>query len=68
MDDLSYAYLHYDLLDKIALTTITLRVKLPHKKIHEQHLQKNMFVRVENFGIESKLKRVLRKVTCMLSL
>ncbi len=35
MEDLSYAYLHYDLLDKAALTTITLRVKSPYIKMHE---------------------------------
>jgi hypothetical protein len=30
MEDPNYAYLHCDLLDKAALTTITLRVKLPY--------------------------------------
>jgi hypothetical protein len=35
MEDLGYAYLHCDLLDKVALTTITLRVKSPHIKMHE---------------------------------
>ncbi len=29
--------------------------------MHEQHLQKNMFVKVENFGIESKLKKGFEK-------
>jgi hypothetical protein len=38
MENLSYAYLHYDLLDKAALTIITLKVKSPHTKMHEQHL------------------------------
>jgi hypothetical protein len=38
MEDPSYAYLHCDLLDKVALTTITLRVKSPHIEMHEQHL------------------------------
>jgi hypothetical protein len=33
-----YTYLHYDLLDMATLTTIILRVKLLHKKMHEQHL------------------------------
>jgi hypothetical protein len=54
MEDPSYAYLHCDLLDKAILTTITLRVKSLYIEIHEQHLQKGMFMRVENFGIESK--------------
>ncbi len=44
MEDLSYTYLHYDLLGWAALTTITLRVKSPYIKMHEQHLQKGMFV------------------------
>jgi hypothetical protein len=57
----SYAYLHCDLLDKVALITIILKVKLPHINIHEQHLQKGMFVRVENVGIESKSKRGFEK-------
>ncbi len=35
MEDLNYAYLHYDLLDKAVMTTITLRVKLPYIKMHE---------------------------------
>jgi hypothetical protein len=30
MEDPGYAYLHCDLLDKVALTTITLKVKLPY--------------------------------------
>jgi hypothetical protein len=43
MEDPSYAYLHYDLLNRAALTTITLKVKLPYIKIHEHQLQKGMF-------------------------
>ncbi len=61
MEDLGYAYLHCDLLDRVVLTTITLRVKSPYIKMHEQHLQKDMFIRVENFGIESKSKRGFEK-------
>ncbi len=38
MEDPSYAYLHCDLLDKATLTTITLKVKPPYIKLHEQHL------------------------------
>ncbi len=60
MKDLGYAYLHCEL-DMIALTTIILKVKLPYIKMHEQHLQKNMFVKMENFGIESKSKRGFEK-------
>jgi hypothetical protein len=49
-----YAYLHCDLLDRATLTIITLRVKSPHIDMHEQYLQKGMFVRVEFLCIESK--------------
>jgi len=35
MEDPSYAYLHYNLLNKAVLTTITLRGKSPHIDIHE---------------------------------
>jgi hypothetical protein len=38
MEDPTYAYLHCDLLDKAALPTITLKVKLPYIEMHEQHL------------------------------
>jgi hypothetical protein len=44
MEDLRYTYLHYDLLGRVTLTTITLRVKSPYIKMHEQHLQKGMLV------------------------
>jgi len=54
MKDLGYAYLHCDLLDMVALTIIILRVKSPYIEMHEQHFQKNMFMRVEIFSIESK--------------
>jgi hypothetical protein len=61
MEDLRYACLHCDLLNKGALTIITLRVKLPYIKMHEQHLQKGMFVKVKFFAIESKSKRGFEK-------
>ncbi len=37
-EDPSYSYLHCDLLDRVALTIITLRVKSPYIEMHEQHL------------------------------
>jgi copper(I)-binding protein len=61
MEDLGYAYLHSNLLDKATLTTITLRVKLPYIEMHEQHLQKGMFMKVENFDIKPKSKRGFEK-------
>jgi len=61
MKDLGYAYLHCDLLDMAALIIIILRVKSPYIEMHEQHLQKNMFVRVENFNIESNFLRGFEK-------
>ncbi len=57
MENPSYAYLHCDSLDMATLTPIILRVKSPHIEMHEQLLQKCMFVRVNFFGIESKSKR-----------
>jgi hypothetical protein len=57
MEDLGYAYLHCLLLNMVTLTTITLKVKLPHIEMHEQYLQKNMFVKVEIFCIQLKSKR-----------
>ncbi len=56
MENPSYTYLHCELLDIIALTAITLRVKLPYI---EQHLVKGMFARVKNVGIESKSNMTL---------
>jgi hypothetical protein len=38
MENPSNTYLHCDLLDKAALTTITLKVKSPYIEMHEQHL------------------------------
>jgi hypothetical protein len=35
MEDPNYAYLHCDLLDKVVLTIITLKVKLPCIEMHE---------------------------------
>ncbi len=61
MEDPSYAYLHCDLLDKTTLTTITLKVKSLHIEMHEHHLQKNMFVKVEIFNIKLKSKRGFEK-------
>jgi hypothetical protein len=61
MEDPCYAYLHCDLLDSAVLTIITLKVKLPYIEMHEQHLQKCMFVKVENFGIKSKSKKGFEK-------
>jgi hypothetical protein len=38
MEDPNYAYLHYDLLDNVALTIINIRVKSFHIEVHEQYL------------------------------
>ncbi len=35
MENPSYKYLHYDLLDRVVLTIITLKVKSPHIEMHE---------------------------------
>jgi hypothetical protein len=48
MEDLSCAYFHCDLLDSlITLTIVVLKVKWMRK----EHLQKNMFVRVNTSGL-----------------
>jgi len=57
MEKPRYAYLHCDLLDRVDLTTITLKIKSPHIDMHEQYLPKGMFMRVKIFNIESKSKR-----------
>jgi hypothetical protein len=59
--DLGYAYSHCELLNKATLTTIMLKIKSPHIKMHEHFLQKNMYVRVEKFGIKSKFKSGFNK-------
>ncbi len=54
IDDPSYAYLYCELLGVIGLTTITLRVKSPHIRVHEQLFYRGFYVRIENFEIEAK--------------
>jgi hypothetical protein len=61
MENPSYAYLHFDLIDRAILTTIAFKVKSLHIEIHEQHLQKTMFVKVEKFNIKLKSKRGFEK-------
>jgi hypothetical protein len=61
MEDPNYVYLHCDLLNKVALTIITLRAKSSHIEMHKQHLHKRMFVKVKSFGIESKSKMGFEK-------
>jgi hypothetical protein len=56
MEDLGYAYFHYDLLDMATLTTIILKVKLLHIKMYEEHLQKHVY-EGEFIGFESKFKK-----------
>jgi hypothetical protein len=46
MEDPSYTYLYYDLLDGVAPTMVTLRVKSPHIEMNEQFLQKGMYMKV----------------------
>jgi hypothetical protein len=64
----SYAYLHCDLLDMVIIIIIIFRVKSPHINMLKSYLQKDMFMRVNFFDIESNSKGDLRKVACMLSL
>jgi hypothetical protein len=50
LEDPSYAYLCYNLLDKTILTIITLIMKSPHIKILQHLLQKNMYVKMVNLA------------------
>jgi hypothetical protein len=61
----TYAYLHCNLLNRAALTTITLRVKSLHIKMHaKKHVcEGGIFL-----TLNQNPKGVLKKVTCMLSL
>jgi hypothetical protein len=52
----SHAYLRSDLLNRVILNKIILRVKSPHIEMNEQLLKKKMYVKVEFFCIESKSK------------
>jgi hypothetical protein len=61
MEDLSYTYLHCDLLDRVILTIVTLKVKSPHVNMHEHYVQKEVFLRVENFNIERDFERGFEK-------
>lgn len=54
----SYVYLHCDLLNKATSTTIMLKTKSSHIKMHERLLQKGMYVRVVKFGIKSNPKYI----------
>jgi hypothetical protein len=56
-----YAYLYCNLLNRVVLIIIILRVKSLHINMHEQYLQKCMFMKVNFFGIKSKSKREFEK-------
>ncbi len=56
MNDPYYVYLYCELLDIIGLTTITLHVKSPHIQMCE-NVQKRLYVKVENFGIEVRFQK-----------
>jgi hypothetical protein len=55
MEDQSYAYLQCDFLDKAVLTIIIFGDKSLHINMHEQYLQKGMFMRVNFFDIKLNL-------------
>ncbi len=64
MGDPSYAYLHCDLLDKVALTIVLLRVKLFHIKMMKNICKRACLWRLKTLALNQNLKGVLRKVTC----
>jgi len=57
----SYAYLRCDLINRIILSMIILRVKSPHIEMNEQLLKKKMYVKVIFFCIKSKSKQSFEK-------
>ncbi len=61
LKDLGYPYLYCELLNKATLTIIMLKIKSMHIKMHGHFLQKNMYVKVEKFGIKSKFKSGFNK-------
>ncbi len=61
MDDPGYAYLYCELLDRVGVIMITLRVKSPHIQMHENVFQQKLYVKVENFGIEVRSLRGFEK-------
>jgi hypothetical protein len=68
LEDPCYAYLHCELLDRRAMTIVTLRMKSLHIEMHEHLLQKGVYVRVQNIGIGSKFNRGFEKVDlCLLT-
>jgi len=52
MENPCYSYLHFDLLDRITLTMLTLGVKLLFIELHELFLQNGIYVKMNFFGIE----------------
>jgi len=54
MDDLGYGYLYCKLFDRVGLIIITLLVKSLHIQMHENVLQKGLYVKVENFKIKAR--------------
>ncbi len=54
MDDLGYGYFYCKLFDRLGLTIITLLVKSLHIQMHENVLQKGLYVKVENFKIKAR--------------
>jgi len=61
MEYLSYTYLNCDLLDVTILIRIIFVMKSPYIEMHEQYLQKDIFINVKFFVIELKIKRGFEK-------
>jgi hypothetical protein len=68
MEDVGDVYLHCDLLDRVVLTTFTLRVTSPHIEMYEHLLQKGTYVRMIFLAWNQNPSRVLRTLICILSL
>jgi hypothetical protein len=64
MKNPNYSYLYCDLLDRDGYTTITMMIKNTSMNLIEEHqacLQKGLYVRVENFGLEERTQKNFQK-------
>ncbi len=69
MEDPSYAYLHCDLLDRVVVTIITLKVKSPHIDMMSNTCKKTCWWGSKILALSHNPKRdFMIKATCMLSL
>jgi hypothetical protein len=64
----NYSYLYYGFLDRDGYTGVTMMIKNTSMNLIEKNqtcLQKRLYIKVENFGLRRKSKRISKKVTCL---